>query len=82
MKETHGICDLTKIAPDRAWWKTMRITLDQVEKICRRRRFVWYWLRCCGRKNKIVIVIILEEIQQGADIWMSMHDCALYPERV
>jgi hypothetical protein len=79
MKETQGISDLAEVTPDVACWKTAGVVFDQVKKVGRRWLFIEKVLRGSRRQDEIVIVIILEEIKERANVGMAFDRLAFYP---
>lgn len=79
VQEAHGIRYLTEIGPDEIRWKSVRIFLYEIEEIGRRNRLVGHRFRDGGRQDEIVVVIILEEIEQGTDVRVPFHDLAFDP---
>ena len=79
MEETQGVCDLTEVTPDATRRKTMGVAFNQIKKIGRRWWFVE--LLFCSRRwqDKIVKMVVLEEIKEWAYIRVTFHGFPFCP---
>ena len=60
----------------------MWIGFHQIEEICGRWWLVRYDFWWGGWEYEVIVMIVLEEIEQWADVRMSIHDLSLDPEWV
>jgi hypothetical protein len=79
MKETQGISNLAQVTPDVASRKAAWVAFDQVKKVGRRWWFIEKVLRSSRWQNEIVIVVVLEEIKERANIGVAFDRFAFYP---
>lgn len=83
MQEGYRVRELTDVRPDQRGRKSLWIPFHQVEQIPRWRRAVRGRRWGEAGKGEVVIVLVFEEVDEWADVWMILHDFSLFPiERV
>ena len=79
VQKGKGVGDLPEVAAYEEWGQAVRITFYEIEEIRGSRRLTRPAVWGCEGKDQVVIMIVFEEVEEGAYIRMSFDDLAFYP---